>query len=66
MKEKEFNSKLGATTGCTARLSLNSQYCGDHESRDNAKKEKKAEVIYGDSWFGSKVKYPFKWLSLSM
>ena len=54
MKEKEFNSKLGATAGCTAWLSLNSQYCKDHESRDNTKK--KTEVIYGNSWLGTKVK----------
>ena len=66
MKEKKFNSELGATAGCTAWLSLNSKYSGKHESRVDAKKEKKAEVVYGDSWFGSKVNDSYKCLSLLM
>ena len=56
MQAKKYSSELGATAGCSARLIRNTRYCGrKHDSRTKAKKDKKAEIVYGDSWFGSKV-----------
>ena len=55
MNAKKYSSELGATAGCSARMIRNSRYCGKHDERTKAKKDKKKELVYGDSWFGSKV-----------
>ena len=55
MREKEFSKDLGATAGCTARLVKSSKYCGNNNERMYAEEQKRKELIYGDSWFGSVI-----------
>ena len=57
MNKKIYGAELGATAGCAARLVKNTRYCGNHYERNEAKQNKKKEIIYGDLWFGSKVSF---------
>ena len=57
MQAKEFSKDLGATAACTARLVKNSKYCGNNKEREYAEEAKDKELIYGDSWFGSMVRF---------
>lgn len=55
MRSLPYSRKYGGTAGCTLRLIEATQYCGSNEpERQNARKNKKREFYYGDSWFTSR------------
>ena len=55
MRNKKYSADLGVTAGCVARIAEESKYCGKAREQLEAKRNKKPEIVYGDSWFGSKV-----------
>ena len=48
-----YHKELGATAACTVRLAEGSTYAGNNPERHEARANKKAELVIGDSWFGS-------------
>ena len=57
MRNKKYSSDLGGTAGCVARMMEESKYCGKAKEQLAAKRNKRPEIVYGDSWFGSKVSF---------
>ena len=57
MRSKKYSADLGGTAGCVARMAEESKYCGKSKEQLEGKRNKKPEIVYGDSWFGSKVSF---------
>ena len=55
MQNKKCSADLGGTAGCIAQMAEEFKYCGKNRDQLEAKRNKKPEIVYGDSWFGSKV-----------